>query len=137
MDTYSENQSSLREITKALKDYLKKTFPNIDWSFELNGPVTPVKPSGTVTADEVSFESPTKGGEYASIEYSIYLIVPDSKTVKVDELSMRVRESLLDNFDLSGTVQNSTVKKIVFGTAPGVRGNAGAAILKYEVNEWL
>lgn len=118
MDTYSENQSSLREITKALKDYLKKTFPDIDWSFELNGPVTPVKPSGTVTADEVSFESPTKGGEYAAIEYSIYLIVPDSKTVKVDELSMQVRESLLDNYDLDGTVQNSTVKRLFLERHP-------------------
>lgn len=137
MDAYSENQSGLREITKALKDYLKETIPELDWSFELNGPVTPTKPSGTVTADEVRFDTAGKGEEYATIEYSIFLIIPGVKTAKVDELAMRIREALLDNPDLDGTVQNGSVKKIVFGTAPGVRGSAGAAILKYEVNEWL
>ncbi|MDY6084635.1 MAG: hypothetical protein SPI25_05235 [Dialister sp.] len=133
MDTDSGHYTRIGTITRTLKKYLAKSIPFLDWSFEITGAAIPSKPSGTVTADVVTFDNPYKYGDAVTIEYTIYLIAPLPSSARLDEWAMTVRSVLADNPDLGGAVTDSNVSKIIFGAAPGIHGASGACMIRYEI----
>lgn len=133
MDKNNGDHKRIGTITRTLKAYLAKSMPFLDWTFEITGAAIPSKPSGTVSADVVTFDDPYKYGDTVAIEYTIYLIVPLPSAARLDEWAMTVRSVLSHNPDLDGTVTDSNVSKIIFGAAPGIHGASGACMIKYEI----
>lgn len=133
MDKEYLSASGLTDITAALKKLLADTYTDIDWSYELKGPVMPTKLAGTVTADAIDFEDVDKFYSVGTIDYSIYLIAPASfSDVEIQNLAMGVRKLLRNNDRLGGLTSGGYVRDISFGAAPGTRA-ASAAIINFRV----
>lgn len=133
MDEVSTNQPSVKAIRENLTSHLAERMPEWDWTFDISGPAIPAVPSGTVAADKLDFECKDKFTDLCTIKFSIYLIVPDSISLNITDGAMQVRD-ILNAYD---GVQNGIVTNITFGSAPGLRKSAGAAIIQYEMTEWF
>ncbi len=137
-DTIVERVSPLAAISSEIRSILESTLPEISWKEGILGASIPAVPSGTISADEIRFESRTKIDGLATISFLIYLIIPDSVSRSVEADAMTIRRALSNESDLSGLAWNSEIKKITFGIAPGIPGRtAGAAVLQYDVTAYL
>lgn len=128
-DTTAEG---LTGLSAAILSILEQAVPDISWVHEMKGASIPAVPMGTVSADEIRYESKTKFSDMATVSFSIYLIVPEPSELNVEQLAMSVKQTLSDHYDVDGYAYNSFVRRIIFGTAPGVK-QAGAALLVYDV----
>lgn len=134
-DYDSSGMKMLTEITGKITGILNGALPELSWKKELHGAAMPAVPTGTVSADEISFTEKYKGCKTASFSFSMVLIVPDG-SLDVEELAMRARDAL-DGETLDGTAQDVRVTRILFGAPPGRSTAAAAAVLLCEVDSFI
>lgn len=128
-----EGRFNLSELTETVREYLEGYIPAYRWVREFAGAAVPNTPTGTVSAGEMEFEGRDKGGNMATVLISIYLIDPTSE-YGVEDTAMDVREALMENEDLGGTIQYGEVSKMEFGA---VGGRAGACLITYKAKVWM
>lgn len=133
MGGYSTAVTGLTDISHAVLTVLSSAFPDVVWAEEIKGAGIPTVPTGTISADEIRYERRSKISDVATVSFSIYLIVPDPEDRRAEELALSVKAVLTQHSDLNGAALDSRVRRILFGTAPGVHG-AGAALLVYDVD---
>ncbi len=138
MDEDNQYCPGIIDIGEAICELLAENIKELTWSVEVKGPALGNKPAGTVTADHIVFSGGDKGEDLGTITFILFFIVPDQRTLALEDITMKAREVLIDHADLDGMVQDSFVKEINYGTAPGMRGaNPGAATMTYEVQAWF
>lgn len=134
-DHDTESVKILTEIRERLAGVLEEAIPELSWKKEIRGAAMPSAPTGTVSADEITFTEKYKGCATASFSFSVILIVPDG-SLDAEELAMRARDAL-DGDDLGGAAQDVRVTKILFGAPPGRSTDAAAAVLLCEVDSFI
>lgn len=134
-DHDTESVKILTEIRERLAGVLEEAIPELSWKKEIRGAAMPSAPTGTVSADEITFTEKYKGCATASFSFSVILIVPDG-SLDAEELAMRARDAL-DGEDLDGAAQDVRTTKILFGAPPGRSTDAAAAVLLCEVDSFI
>ena len=136
-----ESLSPLEALSAAIRAVLEEAVPALQWKEDVAGAGIPSVPTGTISADEIQFGRESKLDGTGTVNFSIFIIVPDQKGQPphyAERLAMEARAALEADDSLGGAASESMVHRVVFGTAPGVSGRgAGAALISYEVQAYL
>ena len=130
------SESRLHEVANALLALLADEVSAIPWVEEIIGPKFPKETTGTLSCSQLTFKSNAEATTTASAVYNIAIIAPDpaknaSDPRYIESLALQVYAALQDS-NLDGWADNTIIKRIIFGAAPG-RIECGMALIEIVI----